>query len=130
MYILTFPSETLRTNNAQSLGGSNATLRVRDPCVARVFRHFLVFLLLFQSRRPDFDVKGLHNDNRNDDLCDAAHRVTHYAIRSSNLQGDTRSAPPVHNTDFSFRSFHLLDGKYSCSTIGDTFITYQRLPRP
>ena len=85
MYTLIFPSETLRTSNAQSLRGSNATLHARNPRVARVSRHLLVFLLLSEGRRPDFDVKGLHDDAGNDDLHDAAHRVTHYAIRPSNL---------------------------------------------
>ena len=94
---------------------------VESPAKAKTIRKYL---------GPDFDVKGLHNDDGNDDLCDAAHRVTHYAIRPSNLQGDARSAPPVRNTDFIFRPFHLLDGKYSCFTIDDTSTTYQRLPRP
>ena len=67
------------------LEGSNAMLHARNPRVARVVCHLLVFPSLFEGRRPDFDVKGLHDDAGNDDLHDAAHRVTHYAIRPSNL---------------------------------------------
>ena len=85
MYTLTFPSETLRTSNAQSLRGPNATLHVRNPRVARVGRHLLVFPLLSAGRRPDFDVKGLHDGDGAGDLYDSAHHVTHYAIRPSNL---------------------------------------------
>ena len=60
-------------------------LHARNPRVARVSRHLFVFPSLFEGRRPDFDVKGLHNGDRNDALYDVAHHVTHYAIRSSNL---------------------------------------------
>ena len=60
-------------------------LHTRNPRIARVGLHLLVFPMLFAGRRPDFDVKGLHDGDGNGDLCDAAHRVTHYAIRPSNL---------------------------------------------
>ena len=124
MYTLIFPSETLRTNNAQSLKGSNATLHARNPCVARVVRHLLVLPLLFGGRRPDFNVKGLHDGDGNDNLYGSAHRVTYYTIRSSNLQRDVRSASLMYNTDFIFLPFFLLDEKYLYSMIADTSTTY------
>ena len=57
----------------------------RNPRIAFVVRHLLVFRFLFGGRHPDFNVKGLHDGDGTGDLYDTAHHVTHYAIRPSNL---------------------------------------------
>ena len=61
-------------------------LYARNPGVARVSCHLLVFPLLCDRRRPDFDLKGLHDGDEADDLYHPAHlrnTLCHRAQQSS-----------------------------------------------
>ena len=105
-------------------------LHARNPCVARVVCHFLVFRLLLGGRCPDFDAKRLHDDEGNDDLYDTSHRTTHHAIGPGNRQRNARSVSRMCDTDVVSLPFFFLGGKYLYPVIADTSIAHCRFRFP